>query len=134
MAVTGAVVGWCLPHALISTNVFESQYAAGSFPQLRLHLVFGPVSIIVMFPTCGHAPVGSVDPYVDQSWMPTLNENCELLYLDGWWPVKVKKIEKGDKWHVMYEAFGVMHVVSRKQLRQAVRWDAESQSFKPDAK
>jgi hypothetical protein len=73
-------------------------------------------------------------PPVDQSWMPTLNENCELLYLDGWWPVKVKKIEKGDKWHVMYEAFGVMHVVSRKQLRQAVRWDAESQSFKPDAK
>jgi len=76
MAGTGAE--WCLPHALISTNVFESQYAAGSFPQLRLHLVFGPVSMIVMFPTCGHAPVGSVDPYVDQSWMPAGAVTCPM--------------------------------------------------------
>ena len=27
------------------------------------------------------------------SWVPAINEQCELLYLDGWWPVKVKKVQ-----------------------------------------
>lgn len=45
-------------------NVFESQYSAGSLPQLRLQPVFGPVLRMLMFPTRGHGPVGSVDPYV----------------------------------------------------------------------
>ena len=72
-------------------------------------------------------------PPVDRSWTPTVGENCELLYLDGWWPVKVQQL-RGDKWIVIYEAFGVQHTVTRSQLRKMVAWDAATQTWKGAAK
>eukprot|EP00964_Phaeocystis_antarctica_P025398 scaffold14274_cov65-Phaeocystis_antarctica.AAC.2 len=68
-------------------------------------------------------------PPVDRSWAPTVGENCELLYLDGWWPVRAQSV-KGDKWSVLYEAFGVQHVVSKAQLRKRVVWDPETRLWK----
>ena len=65
-------------------------------------------------------------PSADTRWSPTVGECCELLYLDGWWPVRVKAV-KGERWTVMYEAASQKHVVSRAQLRKVVQWD-------PDAK
>ena len=72
-------------------------------------------------------------PPVDRSWTPTVGENCELLYLDGWWPVRVQQL-RGDKWIVIYEAFGVQHTVTRSQLRKMVAWDAATQTWKGAAK
>ena len=72
-------------------------------------------------------------PPADPSWAPTVGENCELLYMDGWWPVRVKK-QQGSQWHVMYEAFGVQHIVGRSQLRRMVHWDADRQAWRPAAK
>ena len=54
-------------------------------------------------------------PPADTSWSPTVGESCELLYLDGWWPVRPKSL-KGEKWTVIYEAANQKHVVSRAQL------------------
>ena len=72
-------------------------------------------------------------PPVDAGWMPTVGENCELLYLDGWWPVRAQSV-KGDKWTVMYEAFSVQHVVSRAQLRKIVQWDSDTRSYREAAR
>lgn len=72
-------------------------------------------------------------PPVDRGWVPTVGENCELLYLDGWWPVRAQS-SKGDKWSVMYEAFGVQHVVGRAQLRKMVVWDPATKLWKGAAK
>ena len=72
-------------------------------------------------------------PPVDRGWMPTVGENCELMYLDGWWPVRAQSA-KGDKWSVMYEAFGVQHVVSKAQLRKMVVWDPATHLWKGAAK
>ena len=63
-------------------------------------------------------------PPADTSWSPTVGESCELLYLDGWWPVRPKSV-KGEKWTVMYEAASQKHVVSRAQLRKVVQWDPD---------
>ena len=71
-------------------------------------------------------------PPIDPTWTPAIGENCELLYLDGWWPVKVKKVEREKnelKYHVFYEAYGVQHTVSRAQLRQIVYWNPETSTF-----
>tara|TARA_B110001452_G_scaffold182093_1_gene152935 strand:- start:1119 stop:2069 length:951 start_codon:yes stop_codon:yes gene_type:complete len=76
--------------------------------------------------------VRPVPPH-DPSWAPTVGENCELLYMDGWWPVRVKK-QQGSQWHVMYEAFGVQHIVGRSQLRRMVLWDAATQAWRAAAK
>jgi len=65
-------------------------------------------------------------PPADASWSPTVGESCELLYLDGWWPVRPKSV-KGEKWTVMYEAASQKHVVSRAQLRKVVEWDPEAE-------
>ena len=72
-------------------------------------------------------------PPADASWSPTVGESCELLYLDGWWPVRAQS-SKGDKWSVMYEAFGVQHVVGRAQLRKMVVWDPATKLWKGAAK
>ena len=72
-------------------------------------------------------------PPVDPGWGPMVGDNCELLYLDGWWPVRAKSV-RGDKWTVMYEAFSVEHVVRRAQLRKIVQWDPDTQLWKGPAK
>ena len=41
---------------------------------------------------------------------------------------------RGDKWIVIYEAFGVQHTVTRSQLRKMVAWDAATQTWKGAAK
>ena len=51
-------------------------------------------------------------PPPDPSWAPAVGATCELLYMEGWWPVRVKR-QEGREWHVLYEAFGVQHVVGR---------------------
>lgn len=68
-------------------------------------------------------------PPREPSWAPTVGENCEMLYMDGWWPVRVKK-QHGRQWHVMYEACNVQHIVGRSELRRMVIWDADKQAWR----
>ena len=51
---------------------------------------------------------------------------CELNFLDGWWPVRVKKLQADGKWHVLYEIFKKDHRVPRDWLRQCMTWDGRS--------
>jgi len=62
------------------------------------------------------------------SWVPTVGGVCELSYLDGWWPVKVRRAV-ADKWLVVYEVYGNTHTVPREQLRPIVIWDGATRSF-----
>ena len=45
-----------------------------------------------------------------------VGEQVELQYQNGWWPVVVKKKERGDKWVVEYEE-QITHTVKRDLLR-----------------
>mmetsp|Transcript_15330 Transcript_15330/g.49559 ORF Transcript_15330/g.49559 Transcript_15330/m.49559 type:complete len:273 (+) Transcript_15330:6-824(+) len=60
-------------------------------------------------------------PPRDEQWMPKPGELCEFLYLDGWWPVKVKRSHttksEGEKWEVVYEAHNAKHRATRDKLR-----------------
>ena len=51
---------------------------------------------------------------------------CELNFLDGWWPVRVKKLQADGKWHVLYEAYKKDHRVPRDKLRQCMTWDGRA--------
>jgi len=70
----------------------------------------------------------------DQRWGPTLGESCEFLYLDGWWPVRAKRMHKtkteGEKWEVVYEAYGNSHRATRDKLRPIRVWDDVTKAFR----
>ena len=55
-------------------------------------------------------------PHLTNNFMPTVGEQVELQYQNGWWPVVVKKKERGDKWVVEYEE-QITHTVKRDLLR-----------------
>jgi len=78
--------------------------------------------------------VRPVPPRIDK-WVPSINERCELYYLDGWWPVKVKKAV-GEKWKVLYEEYkqSISHTVTRDLLRPALAFNPDSRAFVPAAK
>ena len=61
---------------------------------------------------------GAADPAaaLTNNFMPTVGEQVELQYQNGWWPVVVKKKERGDKWVVEYEE-QITHTVKRDLLR-----------------
>jgi hypothetical protein len=71
---------------------------------------------------------------VDTSWMPTAGDVVELEFMDGWWPVRVKKVDKDGKWHVLYQPLNKVHKVQRDKLRQIVVWDAVTARFHPAGK
>ena len=57
-------------------------------------------------------------PHLTNNFMPTVGEQVELQYQNGWWPVVVKKKERGDKWVVEYEE-QITHTVKRDLLLRA---------------
>jgi len=68
-------------------------------------------------------------PPRSSEWQPTVGEHCELSFLNGWWPVRVKRPVGADKWHVIYEVMGNAHTVPTERLRQILVWDPISKSF-----
>ena len=65
------------------------------------------------------------------AWLPTAGEVCEFEYMDGFWPVRVKKAGKEGRWHVVYEEFGADHVATLDKLRERMVWDAQAARFAP---
>lgn len=53
---------------------------------------------------------------------------CELNFLDGWWPVLVKRLHADGKWTVLYEQarYKKEHKVTREKLRQSMIWDGSA--------
>ena len=61
-------------------------------------------------------------------WTPKVGELAEFLYLDGWWPVRVKRPFK-DSWEVVYEPFKVIHKAPLRELRPVERYNPKSGSW-----
>ena len=67
-------------------------------------------------------------PPPEMEWMPAIGDQCELLFDDGWWKVKVQEAGGGE-YTVHYAPANAVHTVPRARLRPIFTWDAEAHKF-----
>jgi hypothetical protein len=70
-------------------------------------------------------------PPTEHEWQPSIGNECELIFEDGWWKVRVQAEAEGGEWTVMYTPAQAVHTVPRDRLRPIHTWDINGQKYEP---
>ena len=70
-------------------------------------------------------------PPQEPEWQPSVGNECELFFEDGWWKVDVQEDAGNGEWTVMYAPAQAVHTVPRDLLRPIATWVVDTQSYEP---